>query len=83
MNEPRSLMGDIRAAGVVNGPRCSVAVMADRLDDADAADLAAAIADPTVTASAIWRALAMRGHHLGADAIRRHRNGVCACGRVA
>jgi len=83
VNEPRSLMGDIRSAATVNGPRCSVAVMADRLDAGDADDFAAAIADPTITASAIWRALAMRGHHLGADAIRRHRNGVCACGRVA
>jgi hypothetical protein len=83
VNEPRSLLGDIRAVASVNGPRCTVAIIAERLEGADAADFAAAIADPTITASAIWRALAMRGHHLGADTIRRHRNGVCACGRFA
>jgi hypothetical protein len=83
VNQPRSLMGEIRKAAAVNGPRCSVAVMAGTLDTADADDFAAALADPTITASAIYRALAMRGHHLGADAIRRHRTGVCACGRLA
>jgi hypothetical protein len=49
------------------------------LSEDDAADLRAALADPTITSSAIERALSNRGVHLRASTMRRHRTRGCLC----
>lgn len=62
--------------------RCAIAVLLERLDDADAAALQAAIAgESPMTNGQIERALAAEGHsHIKSYTVMRHRNGSCSCG---
>lgn len=61
--------------------RCPVAVLLSDMDAADSKDFATAIDDPAITGAVIARALERSGIRVGADAIRNHRRGVCACPR--
>ena len=62
--------------------RCAIAVLLEQLDDADAAALTDAIAQPQQYSNgAIERALAAEGHgHIKSYTVMRHRNGSCSCG---
>jgi hypothetical protein len=62
--------------------RCAIAVLIERLDDADAAALTDALAArDAYTNGKIERALATEGHgHIKSYTIMRHRNGSCSCG---
>lgn len=69
-----SLLDEIHAATAPGGPRCTVCVLLTELPDADAADLAAALADRSIPGTAIARALAARDHHMRGNTVNRHRN---------
>lgn len=73
-----SLLDEVRAYAVPRS-RCSVPVVSATLSKEDAADLAAAIADPSITGSAIEKALQRRGVRLPAPSILRHRRKDCQC----
>lgn len=73
-----SLAAEVAALAVPRA-RCSLARVADSLDDADRADLRALLADPDVLGSLISRALIARGHNVKPHTIQRHRRGMCAC----
>lgn len=62
------------------GPPCSVGTARDVLGTELAAELDALLADLSLPATAIARALAQLGHNIRADAMQRHRRGDCACG---
>ena len=63
---------------VKQGPRCRMCALVETLNKDDAAALAAAFADPTVTSAAISRALEREGHKAPGESVRRHRDGRCA-----
>jgi hypothetical protein len=73
-----SLLDEVRAHVTVKAT-CSVPAVLASLSDEDAADLRAAFADPTITGTAIERALVARGIHLRSSTIRRHRSRGCLC----
>lgn len=68
------------------GPRCTVSLTIDKLNEADAADFVQALADESIRGSTIARHLAVlgigpaEGKALREDAIQKHRRGACACG---
>lgn len=74
-----SLLEDIHdeQAESRRGPRCSMCVVMDSLSESDAADLSAALADSSVYATSIARALRRRGVKIKDDAVQRHRSGRC------
>lgn len=60
--------------------RCSVARALDALDEQEADELRAALADPeTYTGAQISRALARRGMRTPQQQVQRHRAGHCGC----
>lgn len=61
-------------------PKCGVTLAKQNLDESDAADLDAALADQRITNAVIAKALQARGFNVADQAIARHRRGVCACG---
>ncbi len=61
---------------------CAVGSSRDELDDGDAADLDAALADEAVTGSALARVLQGRGYEIDQSSVQRHRRGDCACDRA-
>lgn len=64
------------------GPRCTVTTTIERLAGTPEGDeLAEAIADPTIPATALSRALRSIGIELNMFPIARHRRGDCACSR--
>ena len=63
------------------GPKCRTGILLEELPKDDAADLRAALADPTVAGSMIARALTKLGHPMQAQSIVRHRKGDCGCDR--
>lgn len=75
-----------QAAAKSPGPRCSVAVVIDRLSADDADDFRSALADDSIRGSTIARHLATlgigpsEGKYLREDSIQKHRRGTCACG---
>lgn len=73
------LLDDFKNEGVLPRVRCQVAVTLEQLPKPDAADLAAAVADLTVTAAAIERVLQRRGVKLSQATITRHRRKGCNC----
>ena len=76
------LMDDIRAHDVSgNRARCSVEAMVAGVTGDDRADLMDALADHTVPATAIARAMQARGFDVKGGAVARHRRGACACPR--
>lgn len=58
---------------------CSVASVLSALDDADAADLREALADPQVMGSGIALVLTRRGIPMKQGNVQRHRRGDCDC----
>lgn len=62
------------------GPRCSFGLIVDTLTPDDLAVLAAAMADPMVTASRIADVLNDEGHDVSSFTVNRHRRGGCRCG---
>lgn len=75
------LLNDIQnEIGGQPGPKCRVEQILQTLGKEDREDLVAALGDPTITGSAIYRALAKRGIKLADHTIHRHRRKDCACG---
>ena len=75
-----SLLAEMRnAEDARRGPRCSVTVVLESMNDEDAADLRAALGDPTITGSVIARILRNRGHRITEQSVTRHRRGACLC----
>jgi hypothetical protein len=62
-------------------PKCGVARTLLALDAADAADLMAALDDPTIPATVISRALNSNGYRVADQSVNRHRRGICGCDR--
>lgn len=60
-------------------PRCTIAVLADSMPDEDLAVFGKALADPTMLATDLARALRAEGYDVGESTIRRHRRGDCRC----
>jgi hypothetical protein len=76
------LLDDIRDQQAhSHATKCSVFLAQQAMDKGDSADLAAAMADPGITAAAISRALKARTVNVGQQAIARHRRGLCGCPR--
>jgi hypothetical protein len=74
------LLDDIRAEGVVER-RCSVRVVLDAMDKADADDLREALSDQAIAHTVITRVLIARGYDMHDKRIAAHRKGQCACAR--
>ena len=64
-------------------PRCTVAVVQEKIDAEDRAALGTVLAHEDVTSSKIAEALRDAGHSISNDNIRRHRRGECKCAREA
>lgn len=62
------------------GPKCTLTLAKGVLDESDAADLEAALADQAITNAVIAKALRARGFNVADQAVARHRRKVCACG---
>jgi hypothetical protein len=73
-----SLLDEVRAYAAPKAT-CSVPGVLASLPEDDAADLVAALADPTISGTAIERAMIARKIHLRSSTIRRHRNRGCLC----
>jgi len=79
-----SLSDDIQAEQRVYSPkRCPIYQAVAELSPADIADLEVALADETITSTAIARALNKRGIQVARNskAVGMHRRGDCACAR--
>lgn len=74
------LLDDIRAEGVVER-RCSVRIVLDAMDKADADDLREALSDQAIAHTVITRVLIARGYDMHDKRIAAHRKGQCACAR--
>ena len=76
-----SLLDDIEAERTLKGPRCSIAVLLERLAPDDAEGLRAKLAEPpeVITHAAIGRVLRKRGHWMQDSTISRHRRRQCGC----
>ena len=74
------LLDEIKSARPKVGGRCSIPMFLDSLSDKDRADVEAALADPTIAATAIAKVLQARGHNMSASTLQRHRRGACLCG---
>lgn len=66
-------------AAFTKGPTCSVGQLLDALPDDERDAVASALADPAHPYTVLSRALGKAGHKIGAETIRRHRKGDCAC----
>jgi len=73
--EPVSLYDEARAAMRVKGPPCKVALLPDDVRD----EVEAALADPSIHATALARVLKEHGHDCGHETLQRHRSGDCRC----
>lgn len=62
-------------------PKCTVGKALLECDQEERADLIAALDDERYTGAAISRALTKLGYKVKAEALTRHRRGVCACAR--
>ena len=58
---------------------CRYATVRSELSDADAAELDAAMARPTVSLRAIGDVLRARGARISTTSLHNHRQGRCAC----
>jgi len=72
-----SFSDSLKVETLVKGPKCSICTLLTTLDKADHDALVAAMADSTVTATAIMRALRREGHNVNDSSIRRHARGAC------
>ena len=66
-----------REQGMRKGPDCRLCVALRAMDKADASALAEAMADPSITTAAIFRALKREGFDVSANITARHRRGEC------
>lgn len=76
-------LDDVNAAMPYKGPRCTVCALLAAADKGFATEVEAAMAEPSLYATAIAKALRARGHDVHHEAVRRHRNGTCRGGRDA
>lgn len=65
------------------GGVCGVRRLLESMDPAEADELREILAEPKsrYMDKVVWRVLQTRGIDIGEQAIARHRNGVCRCGR--
>lgn len=77
-----SLLDEIKdeQASSRKGPSCGVCTLLVEMDKSDSADLKAALADTTVYATVIAKALSRRDIRVNASTISRHRKGECMGG---
>lgn len=61
---------------------CGIARVLDGMTEENRTDLEQALHDPTITASAIDRALRKNGFVVSGNMVRRHRRKDCACGQA-
>lgn len=75
------LLALIEEAARTSGPggKCSVGLLLKQLDEADRADLEAAIAVESIPAAVIARTMRSLGHRCPDDSVMRHRRKACAC----
>ena len=72
-----------RQAQSVKGPPCLARVWLDSLDPAYRAEVLEALADKSITTSAIIDLLRADRHDVSRSSITRHRNRGCRCGAPA
>lgn len=65
------------------GGQCVTCLLLKTIPKPEAADLAEALNDCTVTATSIARALAALGHKVGSSSLQRHRRGDCGRGQAS
>ena len=76
-----SLAEEARQINGAPGPRCTVGALIVSLPDDEAAEVASALADPTLQTNALWRAMKDRGYDVPVTtSVARHRRGMCNCG---
>ena len=75
-----SLLAEAAALTTRQGGKCGVGLLEQTLESADRAEFLDAIAS-SVDATALSRALELRGHEVGANTTQRHRRGDCKCPR--
>lgn len=61
--------------------QCRVAQVLGEMDESDAADLMAALADDSIQHVTITNVLRGRGFDMGKHAVATHRRGQCGCAR--
>lgn len=74
-----SFLEEVRAASVIQGPTCTLALLMDDLPDDLREQVRAALDDPTINGEAIARALQNRGYKMRGSTVQRHRRKACAC----
>lgn len=74
-----SLADEITKNVTRKGPACHMGVVEAKLSKRDVAELRSALADSSVTTSAIFRALKGRGFTVNLPGVGKHRRGDCAC----
>lgn len=70
-----------RQAGRQRGGRCTVGRALDELNPDDAADIKAAFADRSISATVIAEILTELGHDVSNFSAQRHQREDCRCGR--
>ena len=63
---------------VNRGPRCTLCLLLEKLDEADREALGMALADESFTHTAIARALKAEGYNVTANTVQRHRTRGCS-----
>jgi hypothetical protein len=66
-----------KQTGARRGPCCTLCQAIPALSKADREELLACLADPTMTAAGISRALRAEGIAIGTHTVLRHRKGEC------
>jgi hypothetical protein len=61
------------------GPRCSIELVLERMDEVDREDLVAALADRSLASTTISLALQAEGYSVRAPSVAYHRRGDCRC----
>lgn len=61
--------------------QCRIAHVLDEMDESDAADLVAALADDSIQHVTITNVLRERGFPMGKHSVATHRRGQCGCAR--
>lgn len=71
----------VEQAAFRKGPTCSAGMLLDALPAAERDDVNAALLDNGIPYTVLSRALGKVGHKVGAETLRRHRKGDCACAK--
>lgn len=78
------LLDDIKAEVTKKGPVCSIRILMEDLDPADAKELQQAFEDRSIPGTAILRALKTRGYiDITDHTLQRHRRSECSCSKRA